>query len=76
MERDHLDIQREAVGKRQRKETIERSLGQAVRAAGKDFSVYLAIIGEVRDFAQKHRLSELDAAAQLLGGGDDQAQND
>jgi hypothetical protein len=76
MEPDHLDILREAVGKRQRKETIERSLGQAVRAAGKDFSVYISIIGEVREFAQKHKLSELDAAVELLREGDDQAQDD
>lgn len=73
MDQPHLEILREASGKRQRKETIERALGKAVRNRGLDFSVYIQMMSEIREFARKHRISELDAVEQLLEEGDDKA---
>jgi hypothetical protein len=72
MDRALRDILKEALDKRQRKETLERSLGQAVRAAGKDFSVYIGIMAEVREFAREHTLSEIEAALQILRESDDE----
>ena len=71
MERVQLDVLREALLKMQRKETVERAVGKAVRAKNLDFSAYVQIMGEVREFAHKHGISEIDAAHQLLREGDD-----
>lgn len=71
MEAAHLDVLREAVEKRQRKETMERALGRTVRGRGLEFSVYVQIMGDIRDFAKSHDLPEIDAARQLLGEGED-----
>jgi len=71
MEQAHLDILREAVERRLKKEAIERAVGKAIRNRGMEFSVYIRLMSEIREFAREHRLSEIDAARQLLRQGDD-----
>lgn len=73
MDQVQIDILREASQKRQRKETVERALGKVIRDRGLDFSAYVQMMSEIREFARKHRISELDAVRQLLSEGDDEA---
>ena len=56
MEPALLDILREALANRQRKETLERAIGKAVRRNNLDFGVYIKITSELRELAEKGQL--------------------
>ncbi|TLZ80940.1 MAG: hypothetical protein E6K11_04135 [Methanobacteriota archaeon] len=46
-------------------EPFERSLGRAVRELGGNYSEYLAIIAQVREYGRTHKLDLRDAARAL-----------
>lgn len=66
MEPALLDILREALATRQRKETLERAIGKAVRRNSLDFGVYIKITSELRELAEKTKVSPEDIAENLV----------
>ncbi len=67
MEPALLDVLREAVRTRQRKEELERAIGRALRRREMDFKVYVQIMSELREVAEADKVSIDDAATKLLG---------
>jgi uncharacterized protein with ATP-grasp and redox domains len=66
MEPALLDILREALATRQRKETLERAIGKAVRRNNLDFGVYIKITSELRKLSEKGKVSPEDIAQSLV----------
>jgi len=66
MEPALLDILREALANRQRKETLERAIGKAVRRNNLDFGIYIKIIGELREMANKEQKTPEDIAKNIV----------
>ncbi len=46
-------------------EPFERALGRAIRELGGDYTEYLAIIAQVREYGRTHKLDLRDAARAL-----------
>lgn len=67
MDKETVSIVREAVRTRLRNETIERSVGRAVRRRGMDFSRYIQVMSDLRDLAKGRKVT-LDEAAEALSG--------
>ncbi|UCE80607.1 MAG: hypothetical protein JSV94_05490 [Methanobacteriota archaeon] len=55
----------EAAMTRQRKETVERAVGRAVRRKGMDYSMYIAAMSELRDLATSMSLGVEEALESL-----------
>jgi uncharacterized protein with ATP-grasp and redox domains len=66
MEPALLDILREALATRQRKETLERAIGKAVRRNNLDFGVYIKITSELRELSKKGQVDPEDIAESLV----------
>ena len=66
MEPALLDILREALATKQRKETLERAIGKAVRRNNLDFGVYIKITSELRELAEKGQLDPEEIAKSLV----------
>lgn len=66
MEPELLDVLREAVKTRQRKEEFERAVGRALRRRNLDFQIYVQIMSELRGIAGADKISVEDAATKLL----------
>jgi uncharacterized protein with ATP-grasp and redox domains len=66
MEPALLDILREALATRQRKETLERAIGKAVRRNNLDFGVYVKITSELRELSKKGQVDPEDIAESLV----------
>ena len=52
-----LDVLREAARMRLRKESVERAIGRAVRAMGRDYAYYIALVSELREAAELDKVS-------------------
>jgi hypothetical protein len=52
-----IDLLREAVRVRQRKEPLERAIGRAVRNRNLDYSYYIALMSELREAASRDKVS-------------------
>lgn len=63
---EHLEILREALETRQRKEELERAVGRAVRRRNLDFKTYVELLSELREIARKDKASLDDVARKLL----------
>jgi len=72
MEPELLEVLREAVETRQRKEELERSIGRALRRHEFDFKIYVKMTSELREMADKQGTSFDDAAREILGQQKDQ----
>ena len=66
MEPALLGILKEALANRQRKETLERAIGKAVRRNNLDFGVYIKIISELREMANKEQTPLEDIAKNIV----------
>lgn len=66
MEAALLDILREALATKQRKETLERAIGKAVRRSNLDFGVYIKIMSELRELSKKGQVDLEDIAESLV----------
>ncbi|MGQ9587163.1 MAG: hypothetical protein ACUVT7_02105 [Thermoplasmata archaeon] len=66
MDPEHLDILREALSIRQRKEEFERAIGRAVRRRNLDFRTYVQVVGELREKARENDLGLDEMARRLL----------
>lgn len=76
MEPELLDVLREALEKRQRKEELERSIGRALRRRGLGFDAYVSMTSELRELARLRRTDLDGAAAVLLGEQKDECEQD
>ena len=75
MDKERLDVLREARKIRQRKEELERAIGRAVLKSGRDFQYYVDTISELRELAASKGVSIDQVAESLLmkkDGGDDE----
>jgi len=66
MEPELLEILREAVETKQRKEDLDRSIGRALRRHEMDFASFVKITSELRVLARKKKCSIEVAAADIL----------
>jgi len=66
MDPEDVDILREAVQTRQRKEELERAVGRTVRRRNLDFQKYARVIADLRDLAAGKNISLEEAVAFLL----------
>ena len=66
MEPELLDIIREALASRQRKETLERAISKAVRRNNLDFGTYIKIMSEIRDLSEEGQADPEDVAKRLV----------
>ena len=66
MEPALLDILREALANKQRKETLERAIGKTVRRDNLDFGVYIKIISELREMSNKEHRTPEDIAKSIV----------
>jgi len=66
MEAELLEILREAVETKQRKEELDRSIGRALRRHNKDFGTFVKMTSELRELARKKGFSIDDAAGEIL----------
>lgn len=66
MEPALLDILREALASKQRKETLERAIGKAVRRRNLDFGVYIKIMSELREISNKEHRTPEDTAKDIV----------
>jgi hypothetical protein len=66
MEPALLDILREALATKQRKETLERAIGKAVRRSNLDFGVYIKIMSELREMSDKEDRTLEDIAKNIV----------
>jgi uncharacterized protein with ATP-grasp and redox domains len=66
MEPALLDILREALATKQRKETLERAIGKAVRRNNLDFGVYIKITSELRELSKNGEVDPEDIAKSLV----------
>jgi hypothetical protein len=71
MDREAMEILREADRIRQRKEPVERAIGRAVRAKGRDYAYYIALVSELREAASMDKVSIDEELRLLADGGDD-----
>ncbi|UCE44949.1 MAG: hypothetical protein JSU93_06045 [Methanobacteriota archaeon] len=55
----------EAARTKQRKESVERAVGRAVRRMGKDYSVYIAAMSELRELASSTKTTVDEALEKL-----------
>jgi hypothetical protein len=69
MEKEALEVLREAARIRQRKEPLERAIGRAVRAKGKDYAYYIALVSELREAASLDKVSIDDELRILIDDG-------
>lgn len=67
MDQETVDILRESVEKRLRKESFEGAVGRTVRRRGMDFQRYICVMSELRTYAEGLKLSPEDAVGRLLG---------
>lgn len=74
MDQESIDILREAVQTRQRKEELERSIGRAVRRNNLAFKIYIQIIDDLRAIARKKDISIESAAIEFLAEDKDKAE--
>ena len=74
MEPELLEVLREAVERRLKREELERSIGRALRRRGMSFQAYIRMISELREIARRNRTTLDDAAAKLLGEQKDQGE--
>lgn len=65
MEPELLEVLKDALKIQRRKESFESALGRAVRNRGRDFSVYVQMISELREFASS-RNKDIEGAARAL----------
>jgi len=72
MNRDDIEVLREAARIRQRKEPLERALGRAVRHKGKDYSYYIALMSELRNAASMDDVSVDEEFRVLVEGEENQ----
>ena len=63
---EHLEILKEALETKQRKEELERAVGRAIRRRNLEFKTYVGILSELRAIARKEKVSLDDAARKLL----------
>lgn len=78
MDKERLELLREAQRIRQRKEELERAIGRAVRKSGHDFQYYVATVSELRELAASKGVSIDQVAEGLLkekNGGDDEGRH-
>ena len=61
----------EASKTRQRKESVERAVGRAVRRKGLDYSVYIAAMSELRTLAASMKVDVGDALKGLQRGDEE-----
>jgi hypothetical protein len=66
VERDLLEVLKDAVRTRQRNEDLDRSVGRAVRRRGLDFQAYIEIMSDLREVSEKNKISEEAAAKRFL----------
>jgi len=66
MEAQHIEILREAVETRRRKESLEQAVGRVARKRELDFSDYVGIMSEVRERALAEKKTVDEAARVLL----------
>jgi hypothetical protein len=66
MDPEDVDILREAVQTRQRKEELERAVGRTVRRRNLDFQKYVRVIADLRDLAAGKKISLEEAVTYLL----------
>jgi len=74
MEQELLEVLREAVERRQRREELERSIGRALRRRGLGFEVYIAMTSEIRERARRDGTTVDEAAAGLLREQEDEGE--
>lgn len=58
----------EAARTRQRKETVERAIGRAVRRMGLDYGTYIAAVSELRELASSMK-ADVNGALESLQDG-------
>jgi aryl-alcohol dehydrogenase-like predicted oxidoreductase len=78
MDKERLEVLREAQRIRQRKEDLERAIGRAARKSGHDFQYYVAMVSELRELAASKGVSMDQVAEGLLmekDGGDDEGRH-
>ncbi len=51
---------------RQRKETLERAIGKAVRRNNLDFAVYIKIMSELRELSKEEQADPEDVAKRIV----------
>ncbi len=66
MEPALLDVLKEAIETKQRKEDLDRSLGRALRRHDMGFDVYVKMTSELRELAAKEAVSMDDIAKKIL----------
>lgn len=66
MDLERLEILREALETRQRKEELERAVGRAIRRRNLEFKIYIDILSELREASRRDKVSLDDAARKLL----------
>jgi len=71
MDPESVSIVQEALRTRLRNETVERAIGRTVRRRDLDFSRYIQVISELRDFAKARKVTP-DEAAEALAKEKDQ----
>jgi hypothetical protein len=78
MDKERLELLKEAQRIRQRKEELERAIGRAVRKSGRDFQYYVSMVSELRELAGSKGVSTDQVAETLLkeeDGGDDEGRH-
>ena len=73
MEPELLEILKGALDKQRKKESFESALGRVLRNSCKDFSVYVQMIGEVRELAESRNVDVEKAARIILSESEKQA---
>jgi hypothetical protein len=66
MEPELIDVLREAVRIRHRKEELERAIGRALRRREMDFDAYVRLVSELREGAAVSKVSVEDFAKKVL----------
>lgn len=66
-----LEVLREAVERRQRKEPLERAVSRAVRRRGLDYAFYIGLMSRLREYASERKL-DADSALDELARADDE----
>jgi hypothetical protein len=69
MDREALEVLREAARIRTRKEPLERAVGRAVRNRGKDYAYYISLMSELREAASTDKVSIDDELRLLVDEG-------
>lgn len=66
MNLEHLEILKEALETKQRKEELERAVGRVIRRRNLEFKTYVEVMSELREIARREKVSLDDAARRLL----------